>query len=48
MADQKPHPAQASEKPGPTHPAPPPMPNPALDNFLKKGGESSPGPLENK
>jgi len=25
-------------RPGPTHPAPPPQPNPALDAYLKRGG----------
>ena len=48
MPDEQTHPTQPTEKPGPTHPAPPPLPNPALDNFLKKGGESTPLPLEKK
>ncbi len=32
----------ADKKPGPTRPAPKPMPNPKLDNFLKKGSTNPP------
>ena len=42
MADDKPQNTKPAEKPGPTHPAPPPLPNPALDNLLKKGGDNPP------
>ena len=42
MDDEKPKVTPPVEKPGPTHPAPPPLPNTSLDNFLKRGGESKP------
>jgi hypothetical protein len=44
MADEKPTPN--TEPPAPTHPVPPPQPNPAWDNFLKKGGDSTHHPVK--
>jgi hypothetical protein len=48
MANDKPQNAKPTEKPGPTRPAPPLLPNPKLDNFLKKGGENPPRTRVNK